>query len=356
MRQERKRTARNLSLKALMLAGIGLSCVGLSAAEEPAPLFADDSILTMELELDFKGICRDPTTGDCQDLPTVLHYLDADDNRHRLDVKLRTRGRWRRGTGNCSVPAMFVYFDEDQVTGTLFEGEKMLAFTTHCKHVPKSYEAYTLKEYLAYRFHNLLTDVSLRVRLARIDYIDTSSGRQYQRYGFFSEHFDDLARRIGGERHEVEKLDPREIDATELATMSVFQYLIGNLDWSVVVGHNIALFRRDNGALLPAPFDFDYSGLVNAKYAVPPDIANIRNVRVRKYWGFCRPGIEWDRVFSRFVAIRSDAVELVDGLLDQHQRERRQTINYLDAFYETIESESRARRFIIDACRKMPKA
>ena len=35
------------------------------------------------------------------------------------------------------------------------------------------------------------------------------------------------------------------------------------------------------------PYDFDYSGLVDAPYAVPPDSIHLANVRVRRYRGFC---------------------------------------------------------------------
>jgi len=351
-------TVPRLCGRASVLAGVWIFCVMPAAADEPAneaPLFMDDTVLAMEFELDFTRICRDPTRGDCEDLPTTVYYFDAEDNRHRTDVKLRTRGRWRRGTGNCAFPAMFAYFDEEQNRGTLFEGQKTLALTTHCQHAKRNYEGYTLKEYLAYRFYNLLTDASMRVRLARIVYRDSASGREYERYGFFSEHFDDLARRLGGERYEVDKLDPRDIDATELATLSVFQYMIGNLDWSVIVGHNIVVFRRHDGTLVPVPFDFDYSGLVNARYAVPPDIAKLRNVRTRKYWGFCRADIDWNGVFPRFLALRSDVAELVQDLLDGYPKEHRQTADYLTFFYETIESEKRRRKYIVEACRPVPK-
>ena len=73
--------------------------------------------------------------------------------------------------------------------------------------------------------------------------------------------------------------------------MSIFQYMIGNLDWSVLKSHNIALFRREDGTIIPLPFDFDYSGLVNAEYAVPPKALHLYSIRVRKYRGFCRSEI-----------------------------------------------------------------
>ena len=46
---------------------------------------------------------------------------------------------------------------------------------------------------------------------------------------------------------------------------------IGNTDWSIMGGQNIADIRCDNW-VTPVPFELDYSELVNAPYAVPPSI------------------------------------------------------------------------------------
>ena len=42
---------------------------------------------------------------------------------------------------------------------------------THCRGANK-YDAYVLKEYLAYKIYNELTDYSLRVRLLEIEYVE----------------------------------------------------------------------------------------------------------------------------------------------------------------------------------------
>ena len=71
------------------------------------------------------------------------------------------------GRGALHHPPLFVSFGDETARGTLFEGQTMLPLTTHCRD-SSSYEQYVLKEYLAYRIYNLLTDKSLRVRLARV--------------------------------------------------------------------------------------------------------------------------------------------------------------------------------------------
>ena len=278
------------------------------------PLFEQDAPLEMEFEMDFAKVCHDPTSGGCEDLPAKIQYIDDRGFPIILDVKLRTRGRWRRDTSNCDLPALFVYFDATQVEGTLFENQTMLPFTTHCKSYNRVYHRYTMLEYLAYRYYNLLTDNSLRARLTYTKFRDSGGSFRSRRYGFFTEHFQRAASRMGAEFIEREDQDPREIDPMELATLSTFQFMIGNLDWSVLKSHNIALFRREDGTIIPLPFDFDYSGLVNAEYAVPPKALHLYSIRVRKYRGFCRSELNWEELFGKFFAIRTPVMQLINDM------------------------------------------
>lgn len=326
-----------------------------SPGRAEAPLFASDETLELGMELDFGDLCLNPEAGDCAKARAVILYRDDDGSQRRLDVRLKTRGRWRKDTGNCAFPALFIDFDGTDTADTPFAGQDVLPFTSHCQHFRKEYHAYTLLEFLAYRYYNLLTDDSVRVRLARIAYRDTGSRRRYVRYGFFSEHFGHMGERIGAEWFEPDELDPRATDAMALARLSLFQYMIGNLDWSVVIPHNVALFRRASGEVVAAPFDFDYAGLVDAEYAAPPKFMNLRSVRIRRYRGFCRPEIEWDRLFAGFEAIRPAVLGLLSEQEGLERGSRRRGRYFLNQFYDTLDSPRKREERIIDACRPMPE-
>lgn len=321
----------------------------------PAPLFAKLTALEMEFELDFDKLCRNPSRGQCEDVPATIYYRNNDGTRVRIDVRVRTRGRWRKDSADCAFPALFIYFNPSQVEGTLFDSQTMLPFTTHCKNHSKTYQRYTMLEYLAHRYYQLLTDASLNVRLTHTTFRDTGKDRQIRRYGFFIEHFQSTATRLNAEYIDEDFLDPRETNATELATLSVFQYMISNLDWSVLVSHNIALFRRDNGTVLAIPYDFDYSGFVNAEYATPPaKLHRLRNVRARLYRGFCRPEIDWDDVFGKFHAIRSEVMQMAEDIPAVGNVGRSEAKRFLNKFFATIDSADKRQRRIIDKCRKLP--
>ena len=322
-----------------------------SAGAAPPGVFDDRRPLEMELVYDSKALCRDPRQAACADLPATLLYRDAEGRQQRVPVALRTRGRYRADTVQCSLPALFVFFT-GETRGTLFAGESMLPLTTHCDRSAQ-HEQYLLKEYLGYRIYESLTSKSLHVRLVRMIYRDAAAGRlePIERYAFFTEHFDSFARRQGVTVRPKGLFDPRSGDPAEITTLDLFQYAIGNTDWSVVKGHNVLLVEGEGARVTPVPFDFDFSGLVDAEYAsVSPEVS-IRTVRQRVFRGVCDPDTDWDAAFAHFAARRDDVLRLADEIPDLQPRQRLGAVDYLDDAFATFASAKRRRTLIVDACR-----
>ncbi|HEY8521314.1 MAG TPA: hypothetical protein VIN61_14650 [Gammaproteobacteria bacterium] len=326
-------------------------------AEEPAAatptLFAAHEPLAVELRYDARELCRKPEREECADLPATLVYREDDGTERSLNVRLRARGKWRNQSGNCAVPPLFVFFDDEEASGTLFADQEMLPLTTHCRETA-SYEQYVLKEYLAYRIYNVLTPKSLSVRLMKVSYRDTGKrGRVVERYAFFTEHFESLARRQGAEHWPTDDFDPAQADARELATFELFEFMIGNTDWSAIKGHNVTHLRRADGTVTAVPFDFDFSGLVNASYAGPPPGLPIDSVRQRLFRGACRDGFGWDELVAAFVDRRPDIEALLAGLPGLTERSREETAEYVEEFFAIIASAERRQAAIVDACRSV---
>ncbi|MGI9289408.1 MAG: hypothetical protein ACR2P1_28825 [Pseudomonadales bacterium] len=320
----------------------------------PAALFADTAPFEMEMRLDFDEICLNPEARDCPDVPAEISYRAANGSEKRLAVNIRTRGRWRETTGDCSFPALFVYFTPDQTRGTVFEGEAMLPLTTHCKHSSFKYENYVLTEYLAHRLYRLLTDVSLDARMLHVTYVDADNDRRRRRYAFFTEHFERLAARNNKEFYRVRQVELKSTIPEEMATLALFQFMIGNLDWSAYACHNIAVFRDVNGSTTPVPYDFDFSGIVDAEYATPPERFNQRSVRFRRYRGYCWPDLDWSVLFEKFQRIRDDVFQELAAVPSLSKFHRRRVDRYIRSFYKIIDSEAKRRKQIIKRCRKLP--
>ena len=346
---ERERRGGKGLQRSLAVIAACLAAVGPSAAQ--AQLFEEAEPLAITLSFDPGTLCRAGAEVGCPDSRATLTYIDGDGAARALPVWIRARGRWRNVRANCSMPPLSVIFDEAATTGTLFAGHAMLPLTTHCNERPEAQEQYVLKELLAYHVYNELTDTSMRVRLARVRYEHT--GRRphtVERYAFFTEHFDSIAMRNNAQFFPTENFDPRTADAAQLATLELFQFMIGNTDWSLLRGHNIAHFRATDGTVTAVPYDFDFSGLVDAQYATPAPQLPIRNVKQRLFRGVCRPDVDWSSVFATFEARRGTIAQLT-GALDVPGSVREETQRYLDGFFEILGSAPRREREIVGACR-----
>jgi hypothetical protein len=232
----------------------------------------------------------------------------------------------------------------------------MLPLTTHCM-PDRSYRQYVLREYLAYRIYALLTEKSVRTRLARIAYRSDPEGRMPLRhYAFFSEHFASMAERNGAELLNRDRLQLDSTDPVELAVMELFQYMIGHTDWSALKLHNVVLIQQRgqgiDGGMSVVPFDFDFSGLVSAEYAGPPPEVSIRSTRQRLYRGFCHSGIDWQVVYGRFQDIRQDVMRLVEETPGLTHSSRRNTKKFLLDFYRILDSPEDRKQKIEQACRQ----
>jgi hypothetical protein len=249
------------------------------------------------------------------------------------------------------MPPIRLNFPKSQTEGTVFEGQDKLKLVTHCRD-GDSYEQNLFEEFVAYRTYNLITAFSFRVRLARITYNDTS-GRDgpITRYAFLIEDEDALAERFQGQILDVPSIEPQQYSQAALLLADIFQYMIGNTDWSTIQFHNVKLLRTATGAYLPIPYDFDWSGLVSARYAEPNPTLGIRSVRQRLYRGFCGAALDYEAAFQRFIEQKNAVFEMIEGIDEMPQRARREAREYYEGFFETIEDPGRANRNIIRACR-----
>jgi hypothetical protein len=335
-------------------------------ARAEAPLFASDTVMRLTIPLDFSSLCRPRETEECEFAPTTLTWGDDKGEKRSVPVGVKIRGGWRSLARNCSTPLLWLRFAEANVVGTPFEGQSLLPLTTHCgKGVSaeayaratkrSDFEQYLLREFLAHRAYNVLTDLSLRARLVRISYPDPERpARSKLHYAFLTEHFDAAAARTGNQRPERGSFEPSRLDAQAAARLALFQFMIGNTDWSIARERNTILLQNDEGRQLPVPYDFDMSGLVAADYAGPAVGVPVDNVRDRYFLGYCQQGIDWDALFAEFNANREPILELDDRLPGMSRSSQRWVHRFLEGFFDILSSPERRRELIEEACQPWP--
>lgn len=323
-----------------------------SAAELPDALFQSDEVLNVELTAPLSTLIRERPQDEY--LEGSILFRDADGTWVKLDPGIRARGNFRHA--NCDFPPLTLNFKKSQVEGTLFDGQDKLKMVVHCKDSGR-YAQSVLREYLAYRLLNVLTDQSFRVRLLQVAYEDSDERRSRMvRYAFLIEHKKRLGYRIGRESLDVEQTDISSIQPDHLNLTTLFQFLIGNTDFSPVRGgydeccHNYELFGNGDEPLLSIPYDFDNAGLVNAPYAEPAEWVDIENVQQRAYLGYCANNTFVEGSISRFQNARDELYAQVAELQGLESSVRDSLVGYMDEFFEIIGDPAAVERQIISGC------
>ncbi|MDQ4080485.1 MAG: hypothetical protein M3125_06965, partial [Gemmatimonadota bacterium] len=166
---------------------------------------------------------------------------------------------------------------------------------------------------------------------------------------FLIEHEDRLADRHGMRVVEDTGAPVARLDPQHTVFMAVFQYFIGNTDWSVRALHNIILLADSAGRLFPVPYDFDWSGVIATRYARPDTSLHIRSVEQRLYAGYCGSPEEFEQVFGKFRQSRAAIEALYTlGPLDREHRER--ALKYYEAFFRMIDDPRRVRSEMLGRC------
>ena len=331
-------------------------CAGATAVASAQSLFREPAAppITLRLETDLHALTRDRGT-DRKEHPGTLHFqgVGATDT-GTVAVKLRTRGIFR--LKKCAFPPIRLDLPSHKVEGTLFAGEDRLKLVTHCQG-DRLYERNLLREYALYRAFNTVTDSSFRVRLAHVTYIDSARHDTVARYGFLIESDAALAQRISAHTLAADNLYDPIMDASYMTMVAVFEYLIGNTDWSVYKRHNIAIFQQvaEPKPLFAVPYDYDFSGAVNAPYAIPPEQLPIKSVRQRVYRGFCQPDSVLAPVLARFRGAKDSMYAAVRAVPDLSERDARDVLEYFDEFYKILGNQGAVNREFVRGCRPQPR-
>jgi len=288
--------------------------------------------------------------------PATLHYTEGAGGADTgsIDVKLRTRGIFR--LKKCAFPPIRLDLPARKLDHTPFAGEDKLKLVTHCQG-DRTSERNLLREYALYRLFNAATDSSFRVRLAHMTYVGPARHDTVTRYGFLIESDTALAQRISATPVRADNIFDPMTDPSYMTFVAVFQYMIGNTDWSVWKRHNIAILQKaaEPRVLLAVPYDYDFSGAVNAPYATPPEQLKLVSVRQRVYRGFCQPDSILARVLARFRVVKDSIYAAVRAVPDLPERDVRNVLDYFEDFYKVIDNPGALNRELVRPCRRMPQ-
>ncbi len=301
--------------------------------------FASEEPLEMTLSFDIKGLMKSKSKPEYYD--AMLTVKESETDSITQDIKVKARGFFR--CSFCSFPPLTMKFKNKDNEAIRVEG-KTLKLVTHCQQTPR-FDQYVMKEYLAYKLlNNLDSNYSFRTRLVRIHYVDVNKSRTfYTAYGILIENETMLARRNNAVIIKSNLFSPKDMNAVAMNRMALFNYMIGNTDWSVQMQHNIKIlmsFDEPNGKAIPVLYDFDYSGLVNTYYAVPFEELPIKTVTQRYYQGVCTGAAGLKPLIDEFAGLKDRMLGTIQDFPYLSKSDKKQAEEYIRSFYAMYKNQN----------------
>jgi hypothetical protein len=335
-----------------VLATLLLAAPAPLAAQKPAALFASSDAIHLTVTAPLQTLIRNRAS------EAAIAGTLTDPSGNQLPITLALRGITRRTSEICEFPPLRVEFTAPPPPTSIFAGQRKLKLVTHCRS-SASFQQNVLLEYAAYGMYNQLTPRSFRARLASIDYRDSNGRPIVSRAGFFLEPLKDVARRNGThEAHAPNRIPSNFLSPADAGRYALFQYMLSNYDWSMRAGpagadccHNAELIGNTApGAAIPVPYDFDYSGLVGAPYAVPPEGLSISNVKQRLYRGYCAHNAEALAAARQMRAARPQILAVLSQTPGLEPRTLRTASAYLERFFVDIATDAELGAKVLNRC------
>ena len=311
-------------------------------------LFGSDEVLNIKLSGKIKTLFNDRAENGAYH-PLVLTYKGADSNEVTINLRGKTRGNFRRQKGNCTYPPILLNFTRKEHKPSLFDKQDKLKLVTPC-----AGDDYVIREYLVYKLYNLVTPKSFRARLVRVTFDDIERKKETSFYSILLEEDEQMAQRNGSKIMEIKNLNGESTETETFLKMAVFQYMIGNTDWSVSFLHNIRVLSFDPKTVPSVvPYDFDHSGIVDAPYALPPEQLELRSTQERRFRGYCIT--DWktlDEVIATYNRLKPEIYKTYTSCTLLDAKYLKATTRFLDDFYETINDPKKLKSEFSFPCNK----
>ncbi len=309
--------------------------------------FQDEDVINITVRADFRALKAERDRSQNEYYPATIEYMDNGDSLH-IPVKIKTRGNFRLKEENCDFPPLRFKFKTREVLNTVFEGQKKLKLVTHCRDTSQTMQQTMLREYLVYKLYNIISDNIMRVRLVKVKYIDINYGEELNKFGFFIESVDQMAERLGLEELNMANMTQDQLIEENILQVSLFNYMIGNTDWSIPKLHNVALLRDSrHSPPIAVPYDFDMSEFVDACYM---HVYMGRELLENRYKG---KKVSMDRLEKSVAHYQDKKKDLMSTVLNFESLElksRQECIKLIDSFYQVLADRQAYRKaFIAEA-------
>jgi hypothetical protein len=313
-------------------------------------IFEEEDPMKITLTLDLKKYQKEKFEGEY--MPVHVLYEFNDTLTLEKEMRMKARGAFRRS--HCNLAPFWLNIRKADVENVHLQDVKKIKVVTNCMGT-KAYDEYVLKEYLGYKIYNIISPISFRVRLVRMTYVDTGrKNKVTEGWAFMIEPEEMLAERLDAVAVKKDELSMALMNPGDMDRVALFMYLIGNCDYSITGRHNVKVLGMPGfgtGGYTPVPYDFDYTGLVNASYAIPGDNLGISSVTERYYLGPCRKDETFVTAIEHINQYREDILLMVNDFKYLDEKHQKTVIKYLEDYFAVAATDNMIKHSLQRTCR-----
>lgn len=287
----------------------------------------------IKINLSFDLSCLQENRRDKEDHPGILQFIDQNGQKQNWQVDIRLRGRFRRQ--RCQeMPPLTIDFSKKELLKAGLAPFDDMKLVTYCMDNDQAAREALIREYITYKLYNQLTEMSFRVQLVKMTVKDTGSGKKTTQMAFLIEDTAQLRDRLGAKKMEDFRVRHKiQFQPHALRMTTLFQYMIGNQDWGLTISKNVKYLMRANQVIV-VPYDFDFSALVNASYAMPAEGMEKPLTYGRAYLGFQEDPKDLRSTFNEMLGKRTKMIQVIRQCKYLRATAKKEMEAYLNFFFE----------------------
>ncbi len=254
-----------------------------------------------------------------------------------FSVNINLRGKYRRRM--CGFPPLKLNFNKSELSDNGLSKADEYKLVTHCLEGEEG-DVNMVKEFLAYQLYQQVSPLSYRSKLLKITYQDTKSDNKIVGMALLLEDKSSFEKRHDlSEMKDTFNLPRSNFYDSNFMTHGLFQYLIGNVDWSTAISKNMDIYKsKKNGKMYIVPYDFDFSGFVNVSYAVPNVDYKQKKIRDRLLLEADESDSLYQSEIQKFIALKPAFINLIKKQKGLEMYVKIDLENYINSFYDNIGS------------------
>ncbi len=273
---------------------------------------------------------------------SILYYF-LKNSPLSFHVGIRTSGNMRRRI--CSQPPLKINFKKKELKAFGFKSSDKFKILMPCKRTNKFAEHLRV-EHLIYELYNYVDTISLRSKLATI-IIDDVDKKLRESIGLLIEHKDHFAKRTGVKHVDEGVIRTAALDREDYIRFGLFQYIIANPDWELTRRHNLVVIKKEDKAKVSlTPYDFDYSGLINAEYAVPHESLPIESVAERYFMDKSITMEELGPVLDEFLLLKDAIIDHCENVDYLEKRTKSNVLKFINKSFQNLENRKKVKRLL----------